>query len=444
MAGFKISDLNNKNFLALSGNGITAVLAVGQMALLTRSLSIPDFGMWCFFLMIYNLGDALRNGLLGTATIKFYAGTARDRGHEVLGSVWFLALVVTGVLVLLDAAFLPFTYLIRSSEVVMCIKWFGVTFISSLLFNLIFWVLMAEEKYGKILWIKLVNSGSMIIYIIVLMLLKKMSLESLLWCNFLTNCLASIVGLVWGLAKVGTIKRRSKECILELAHFGKYSLGTTFVSRLFSSTDAFVITAMLGPAALAIYSIPLKLMELVEFPLRSFVGTGMSGMAIAYNNNNVHQTTYIFRKYCGMLTIAFIPLSVLAVVFSDLGIQLLFGNKYAGTEAANIYRILMVLAILYPFDRFIGATLDVIHKPVLNFYKVIIMLIFAVCGDYIGVAMLGNLYGVAFASFFTMFSGVIFGYINLSKYLKVSLPDVLRTGYAEMKSFLQKILLKAS
>ena len=144
MAGFKISDLNNKNFLALSGNGITAVLAVGQMALLTRSLSIPDFGMWCFFLMIYNLGDALRNGLLGTATIKFYAGTARDRGHEVLGSVWFLALVVTGVLVLLDAAFLPFTYLIRSSEVVMCIKWFGFTFISSLLFNLIFWVLMAE------------------------------------------------------------------------------------------------------------------------------------------------------------------------------------------------------------------------------------------------------------------------------------------------------------
>src|SRR5581483_8832116 len=136
-------------------------------------------------------------------------------------------------------------------------------------------------------------------------------------------CLTSIAGLLWGLGRASTFFRRSRHCTMELINFGKYSLGTTFASRLFSSTDTFIITFMLGPAALAIYSLPLKLMEIVEFPLRSFVSIGMSGMATAYNNNNEHQTSYIMKKYSGMLTIAFIPLTVLALIFSDLAIHIL-------------------------------------------------------------------------------------------------------------------------
>ena len=229
---------------------------------------------------------------------------------------------------------------------------------------------------------------------------------------------------------------------MELVHFGKYSLGSTVISKLFASTDTFIITFMLSSSALAVYTLPLKLMEIVEFPLRSFVGTGMSGMAIAYNNKNEHQTAYIMKKYSGMLTMAFIPLTIGALLFSDVAIQILGGAKYAGSEAANIFRIFMVLALFYPVDRFIGATLDIIHKPKINFYKVLIMLAFAIAGDFAGIAIFKDLYGVAFASFFTLFSGVIFGYINLNKYLDVRIPDILSTGYSEMRSFLQKMLLK--
>ena len=443
MAGFKISDLRNKHFLSLAGNGVIAVLGVGLIALLTRSLSKDDVGTWFFFRMIYSLGDAIRNGFLGTATIKFYAGTSPERGREVLGSVWFLALGVTAILVLLSVAFMPAIPFISNKALVVSIQWFGATFISSLPFSLIFWILVAEEKYGKVLWLRMVNNGSMIVYIVVLLFLKRMSLEALLWCNFLTNCLTSIVGLAWGLGRFGTLMHRSRQCIMELVHFGKYSLGTTFVSRLFSSTDTFVINFMLGPAALAIYSIALKLMEVVELILRSFVSTGMSGMAIAYNNNNVHQTGYIFKKYSGMLTISFIPLTILALIFADLAIHMLAGYKYVGTEAANIFRIFMIFALFYPLDRFIGATLDIIHKPKINFYKVLIMLACAVTFDFVGVLIFKNLYGVACATFFTLFSGIIFGYINLNKYLKVPLQDIIGLGYEEMKTFLHKLLLKA-
>ena len=239
MSSFKISDLRNKHFLSLAGNGVIAVFAFGLIGLLTRSLSKADVGAWFFFLMVYNLGDAVRNGFLGTATIKFYAGTSQERAREVLGSVWFLAIAITGILVLADAAFIPFIKSNPNAELVVTIKWFGLTFISSLPFNFMFWVLVAEEKYGKILWLRMINNGSMILYVLVLL-----------------------------------------------------------------------------------------------------------------------------------------------------------------------------------------------------------MLVFAVAGDLIGIAVFKNLYGIAIASLFTVFSGIIFGYINLNKYLKMPLNDILSLGYAEMRSFLQSMVLK--
>lgn len=444
MPKFKLSDLRNKHFLSLAGNGVIAVLGFVLIALVARSLSKTDAGVWFYFLMICALGDAIRNGFLGTATVKFYAGAEPARAREVLGSVWFLALAITGLLVLLDVAFFPFISSIPQKELVVSIRWFGVTFLSSLPFNLIFWVLVAEEKYGKILWLRMINSGSMIVYIIVLLLLHKMTLEALLWCNFLTNCLASVVGLLWGLGRAGTFFRRSRHATMELVHFGKYSLGSTLASRLLGSTDAFIITSFLGPAALAVYTLPQRLMELVEFILRSFVSTGMSGMAIAYNNKNEHQTTYIFKKYSGMLTIAFIPLTIGVLIFADLAMHILGGYKYVGTEAANIFRIFMVLALLYPIDRFIGVTLDVIHKPKINLYKVLIMLAFAIGGDLAGIAIFKNVYGVAFASFFTLLSGILFGYYHLNKHLRVPLNDVLSLGWYEMKAFLRSVREKIS
>ena len=64
---------------------------------------------------------------------------------------------------------------------------------------------------------------------------------------------------------------------------------------------------------------------------------------------------------------------------------------------------------------------------------------FAIAGDYAGIAIFKSVYGVAFASFFTLFSGILFGYYHLNKYLKVPLTDVLSLGYSEMKVFLQNV-----
>src|SRR5476651_1143986 len=303
-----------------------------------------------FFLAIYGFADAVRNGLLTTATVKFYAGTSPERSAEVLGSVWFLALSLSGLLALVNLAAIPFTGYIQNHEYVVLIQWFGLTVLSSVPFNLAFWIMIADNDYTTILKLRLINSGSMILVIIILAFVHKATLENILLVNFLTNVLTSAVCLFFGYARFNTLFKRTKKCTAELFAFGKFSLASNVSSYLLGAANTLIVNGMLGTAALAVFTIPNKLMEIVEIPLRSFVGTGMSAMATAYNNNNMYHLTFVSKKYAGMLTLVFIPVAIITFFGADLAVWLLGGNKYTGGEAANILRVMMFIAILYPID----------------------------------------------------------------------------------------------
>ena len=441
MPKFNLSRLNNKHFLALFSNGAISVISFVQMAIIYRKMEMVDVGAWVFFLSILGIAESIRSGFLSTATIKFYAGVSPDKAKVVLGSVWLLAVVLTSVVVLLDLVGCATIKFITDKDFALAIKWLGATFASTLPYTLMFWVLMADERYDKILWLRLVNNGTMLLAIIICVAMNEMSLQALLWINFLSNMATNLVGFLFGFGRLTSFGHRTKECTIEIFHFGKYSLGTTFVSNFLGNIDIFVLKFMLGPAALAIYNIPSKFMQVVEIPLRSFVGTGMSGMAIAYNNNNPERVKYILTKYSGMLAIAFIPMAVATFFLADYAIYMIGAAKYMGTEAANLFRLLMLFSVLSPIDRFNGATLDVIHKPDVNFYKVILMLVVNISADFLGVYVFKNMYGVALGSSITILAGMVFGYFILRKYIKYTIADIFITGFKEINLLLEKWLL---
>jgi len=437
-----LSKLKNKHFLALVGNAIISVFSVATIWVLYRALEKTDVGIWFYFLTVTGLADALRNGLLTTATIKFYAGTDADRAKNVLGSVWYLAIMLTAILIGINAISLFWLQQVQATDAIIVIKWFGITILSSLPFNVTFWILVADEDYFKILWLRFINSGSMIVLIATMAIMKESSLERLLWINLGTNILTSFICIVGGHARLNTFFYKSKDTIKELFHFGKYSLATNISSNLLSSLNTFVINFTLGPSAVAIYNIPNRLMEIIEIPLRSFIGTGMSAMATAYNNNDMQQVTHITKKYAGMLTYVFIPVAIGTFFLADFAVSLLGGGKYVDTEAPNILRMFMFFAILYPIDRFNGVTLDIIHQPKINFYKVLVMLAANMSVAFLGFYFFKNLYGVAIATPFTLLAGLLFGYFHLKKHIQYSFSGILQTGYTELTFLTAKLFKK--
>ena len=448
MGKLNLSRFYNKHFLVLAGNGFNAVIGILTSFILFHFLPMNDTGMWYVIQSFVALCEASRYGFLATATVKFYAGTDAKRGATVLGSVWYIAIILTLIVLIANAGALPLLHYTTDRETILCIQWVGITYLSSLPADVIFWKLQAEEKYGTMLWYRTVNSLSTIVAFVVLIVLHKMTLENALLWNFLTNVLSSLIGILFNMSGMKTIFSKSKECVLEIMHYGKYTFGTTSFSVLLGNADTWIINYLLGPAAVAIYNLSQRLMPIIELPLRSFTTTGMSEMAIAYNKKNIHQVTYIFKKYSGMLTIAFIPLTIGALIFSDIAINILGGAQYHGSIAPNLFRIFMVIALLYPIDRFNGLALDMTHKTKINFYKVILMLTVKVIVNFGGIYLFMNLFAVQFSGLYGItlsylivtLSAIVYGNYQLRKTLDYTIPGILSLGYSEMILFIRQNL----
>jgi O-antigen/teichoic acid export membrane protein len=259
-----------------------------------------------------------------------------------------------------------------------------------------------------------------------------------LGCSLFT----SLIPLFMGWARVSTIRHRSAAAVREIILFGRYSMGTYLCSTVFKHSDSIIIKFMIGPAALAIYNLAQRLLEVIEIPIRSLLGTAMPAMSVAYNNNENAKVSHIMKKYTGALTIILVPIIIAAFVMADVIVEIIGGQKYVDTEAANVFRLLICSAILYPIDRFSGITLDIIHKPHLNFVKIVLSLVVNVVVDIIAIKILGNVYGVAAASIVTILFGVGFGYITLNRYLPFNLHGILKLGYIESRTMVNGFLRK--
>jgi O-antigen/teichoic acid export membrane protein len=433
----KLLIIQNKNFLALSANMIISVFSVLMMSLIYRSLNKEDVGSWYFFLAIFSLIETIRNGLLSTATIKFYAGTDKETGQVVLGSIWYLSIFITFVILILNLIFYFFSFYFKNDQVNNLIHWLGLTLLSNLPSSVTYLKLVADEDYKKILSLRLINYSSMVTILLFLLFFKKMSLEYLFILNIVTNVLVSLVCIIWKIGHIKSIYKRNKETIKMVFHFGKFNLATTLTSNLAGNVNTFLITFLLGPATLAVYNLPGRLMEIIELPLRSFVGTGMSSMAIALNSNKKEDVKQILKKYSGMVTFAFIPIILIGMLSANFAVTILGGAKYENSDAVSIFRFLLFFSILYPLDRFNGVTLDIMHKPEINFQKVIIILIANLVFTYVGVLIFKNIWGLIYFSPLVVIAGLVFGYYQLNKYLPHTYKEILLTGWKEIKIILQ-------
>jgi O-antigen/teichoic acid export membrane protein len=439
-----LAKLNNKHVLSLAGNGSMAILAMITVAILYRSLTPNQIGSWVFFQTVFVLLDTFRTGFLQTALIRFYAGTEPERAKNILGSVWYLALMITGILMLLNGlAFL----ILRFADTHLfddTVHWFGITFIFTLPFAIASWIQQADQRFDRLLWLRLANQGLFLVTVLGLIAVQQVSLTAVFITNLLVSGLCSLLVMVLGWSRFRTLVHQTKETVASIFHFGKYTVGTTISTNLLRSSDSFIIMFVLGPAgpaALALYSIPMRLMEIIEIPLRSFLATGMPAMSEAFNQNRKEDVAYIMQKYAGMLTLCLIPVSLVAIALADVAVGLLGGSQYVGTSSVTVYRIFMSFAMFYPIDRFIGVTLDIIHQPRINFYKVLVMLATNIVFDFIGVYY-GNISGVALATLFTFLSGVFFGYYWLRKYLDFTILGIFQVGYKEIVAVYQSLRMR--
>jgi O-antigen/teichoic acid export membrane protein len=435
--------LKNNHLMSLSGNVVVSVMSLLSVSLLFRAMALDEIGMWFFFVSTQAFVETFRSGFISTAFIKNYSGAAAGRAAEVLGSAWAIAICITMLLIGVNLLVLLVPFEIGNAGVNLFLKWFSVTFLFNLPSVMASMVLQAQQRFDRILFMRLITQGLFIFFIISLFWLEKISLNYLFYSHLAAAAITSIFILMAGWSQVHQLSSKSMACIQEICHFGKYSVGTNIGSNLLINSDTYFITFMLGPAALAVYNLAKRFLEIIEMPLRSFMATGMSDLSVAFNQGKKEEVSRILTKYSGFLTWSFLPVIGGMLLFAEIPISIIGGAKYLETESANLLRIFIVLTLILPLDRFIAVTTDVINKPEINMVKTMLQLALNVGGNFLCILYFKSIYGVALATIPTVIIGFLFGFYSLNKYLPISLAGILRDSYHEGKSLILYYLARS-
>ncbi len=401
--------LKSHNFLSLANNGLVAVLGFFSFVILVRSLPTDEFGEWVLFITTLNFLDMLRFGITRTAIVRFLSGAGEKEGKELIGSNYAINFSTTLLLIIIVVITnLLFPEEIKNSGFSLFFDWFPLVALINLPFNNSLSVLQAKIRFDYILVIRLINVGSFMTFLIVNYFFYQAGIMVIMAAYIITNTLTSLISasLNWdGIRYIFHAKKRTNKIILD---FGKYTSGTLIGSNLLKSADTFILglSPFIGVTGVALYSVPLKLTEILEIPVRSLAMTAFPIMSKASIEGNKDLVKKIYYQYAGGLTYMLLPVLVFSFIFAEEFVTILGGPDYK--ETASVFRIFCIYGLLIPLDRFTGITLDSINMPKQNFIKVVYMTLANIIGD--AIVVFGLYYLILAISIATLIIGV--GYTN--------------------------------
>ena len=429
--------IHDDNFLSLTGNVTIAFFGFAGFALLTRTFQVDLFGQWVLYITAGTFVDMFRLGITNTAIIRYLSGSTNENRFRFIGSNGLIGLVATILIAaILISCNLLFPVAIKNSGYELFFTWFPLLAFITLPLNTALVIMQADQKFGNVLIIRLLYNAGFFMVLLINYLFFKMSLIQLIWAQLLLNLFTSLVCIFKGWDGLRYIGRATRETTRTLLDFGKYTTFSIIGTNLLRSADILIISlSPLGTAAVALYSIPMKLTELQQIPLRSFSATAFPKMSKASMNGETDEVKSIFYTYSGVMTYLLSFLSLITFVFADFFVLILGGSQYMGTDpitgfnTANIVRVFSIYGILLSIDRMTGVALDSINKPDKNLIKVSVMALANIIGDLIAVFIFKSLLAVAVASIVFTLIGIWIGLKYLDKELKINYLKIFSSGF---------------
>jgi O-antigen/teichoic acid export membrane protein len=439
--------IREANFLSLAGNLAIALFGFLSFALMARTFPVDKFGEWVLFIAGSTFIEMFRFGITNTGIIRYLSGVSEEDRNKYIGSNGLIGIVATtGIILILYTVYAAFPGPIRSAGYELFFAWYPILALINLPINTALVIMQADMHFGRIFVVRLINNGGFFLVILTNYLFFDMALTQLVWALLIVNLVTSVFCMLkgWdGLRQIGRATGKTNRILLD---FGKYTTFTLIGTNLLRSADTFIISlSPLGTAAVALYSIPMKLTELQQIPLRSFAATAFPRMSKASMQGRIDEVKKYFYAYSGAMTYLFIAISVVTFLFADFFVMLVGGSQYLGIDpvtgfnTADIVRIFSVYGLLLPVDRMTGIGLDSINRPGKNFIKVMFMVIANIIGDLIAVFIFKSLAAVAVASIAFTIVGVWIGYRFLNQDLKLNHRYVFTEGIAFYKTMFIKI-----
>ncbi|MEI7423015.1 MAG: oligosaccharide flippase family protein [Prolixibacteraceae bacterium] len=443
--------IKEDNFLSLAGNLVISFFGIASFSLLARTFPMEVFGEWVIFISASTLIEMFRYGIINTAIVRYLSGAKPEDRIKFIGSNGLIGIIASIIIfIVLYLTLLAFPRSIHNSGYELFFKWYPLMALINLPMNTALVILQSDLKFGKILLIRSIESAGFFLFVSFNFLFLHLSLTQLVWSYLMVDAIASGTCIIMGWDGLKYLTKATLESVKTLLHFGKYTAFTLIGTNLLRSADTFIISfSPMGTAAVALYSIPMKITELQQIPLRSFAATAFPKLSKASMNGKYEELKEIFYTYSGAMTYLFMAISLVIFVFADLFVLVLGGKQYLGADpvsgfnAATILRIFCIYGIFLPIDRMTGITLDSMNKPSYNFLKVLWMIIANVIGDLIAIFYFKSLNLVAVASIFFTIIGIGFGFLFMRKVISLKIISIFSYGLNFYKMIFERLSKKS-
>ncbi len=420
----------SSNLHSLLGNLVFAGFSMVLFLILARYTDKDLYGRWVIFITVLGLLDMFRVGLTGTGAIRSISITDGHEQEVVVGTSYNLSILTT---LAVSVLFLPAYFILQpyaaENYYLPVLLFYPICAFASLPH-------MQATNYGQgilnfrnVMIIRGAVGFFNLLFIGLYIYFYNETLTGLILMYSLSDLVVSLFTMVMRWDGLRYLRHMKKGVLTKLLRFGKYSTATSIGSSLLRSSDTFIISlsAVMGAQAVAIYAIPMKFVELIEIPLRSFAATAFPKLSAGF-----HDKTTRFKKdfsaYLGYSVVFLIPV-FLIIPFTAEWILLFFGgNQYVDAldTQKNILFIIAFYILLLPFDRFIGVGLMAIDKPELNFYKLLIMLVCNIGFNLIAVFVFQSLELVALATILFTATGILTGWNMLARHSNISISETFR------------------
>ena len=320
-------------------------IAIISFMILARTMSQETFGEWGLYLALSSFVDLLKSGFVATAMIKYSSGTNQINKNRLLGSSWVLNLLTIFMVSLLNYS-IYLTGFFQSESIILFLLLYPIFALISMPFYYFIWCSQIDLNMQRIARIKIFNAFLFLI-VCISSLYINLNLQSIVILYISSFTISSIVCLLVGGTGIRRITHTSREKLIQLFHFGRYHVLVFLGSNLLRSSDTFLISAFLGPKALAIYLIPQRLWIMVVMPLASAITVGFPLFSANHNNKEFALLKFNIEKYIGLLTILYIPFAIILFFFSEPIVLLVGGERYVA--ATILFQIFLIYSIFVPF-----------------------------------------------------------------------------------------------
>ncbi|MCB0805025.1 MAG: oligosaccharide flippase family protein [Bacteroidales bacterium] len=423
--------VQEKNLQSLATSVFVAGINLATFLLLVRSLGKEAFGEWVIFVTASTLIDLVRYGLTKRAIIHYSSVTATQHMKTFQGSGFAIDLVLAGI----SSAFIYLLYLVLESKLgiyTLFFKYYPLLSVIAVFWNNATANQNAIQRFDRILWTRILINIPF--FILVLLNLRwQFGVERVIILFILSNIPASIISVILKWNGWSYLKVSNKVTIKKIINYGKYTLLTSTGSSLLRSSDTLIIglSPILGATGVAIYSIPFKVVDLIQIPLNAFLATASPKMSKSFLTQNIEGFKNTLMTYTGAVSMLFLPVIAAAVIFSQHILLFLAGEDYLADMPLMTAILMMILlyGLILPFDRFTGVALDSAEMPDKNALKVYIMLGLNLIGNLLAVFIFQSLVMVAAVSVVFTITGMIYGWIFLNRLLNLNPIHIFTEGF---------------